>query len=270
MNYLIKEMVPSIFQTLRWYSFKYGWKGDYETYEQAKAKCAGYDEHHILQRIIDTTHKVKNGEAVYERDGIIYDNIKVNFHLLSTLLLIAGKNNNKLTLIDFGGSLGTSYYQNIGYLSHLTELNWCIIEQPQFVDAGKAAFENEHIKFYNSIEDCISAHPRPDLVLLSGSLQYMSDPYEVLKAIQTFKIPYVLIDLIGYNDKKQDRITIQHVPPVFYGIEASYPCTFVNKDKLESQLSEVYNKVFDFIAEPDKYYINLKPFQYEGSLWHLK
>ncbi|MGF7077753.1 methyltransferase, TIGR04325 family [Mucilaginibacter sp. UYCu711] len=270
MYYLIKEMVPSIFHTLKWYSFKYGWKGDYKTYEDAKAQCAGYDEDHILQRIIDTTNKVKNGEAVYERDGIIYDEIKENFHLLSTLLLIAGKNNNKLTFIDFGGSLGTSYYQNISYLSHLTQLNWCIIEQPKFVDAGKKAFENEHVKFYNSLEDCLAVHPHPDLVLFSSSLQYMSDPYKVLKVIQSFKIPYILIDLIGYNDKKQDRITIQHVPPVFYGIEASYPCMFINRDKLEAQLSEVYNRVFDFIVESEKYYIGLKPFKYEGSLWHIK
>ncbi len=270
MNYLIREMVPSIFKTLRWYSFKYGWKGDYKTYEQAKAQCSGYDENHILQRIINATQKVKTGEAAYERDGIIYEEIKVNFHLLSTLLLIASKNNNKLTLIDFGGSLGTSYYQNIGYLSHLTELNWCIIEQPQFVDAGKMGFENEHIKFYNSLEDCKTAHQQIDLVLLSSSLQYMSDPYRVLKSIQSFGISYILIDLIGYNDKNQDRITIQYVPPAFYGIDASYPCIFLNKSKLEYQLSDGYNKVFDFIAEEDKYYINFKPFKYEGSLWHIK
>jgi putative methyltransferase (TIGR04325 family) len=270
MYYLIKEFFPPILHALRWYSFKYGWKGNYKTYEDAKARCAGYDEDHILQRIINTTAKVKNGEAAYERDGIIYDEVNINIHLLSTLLLIAGKNNNKLTLIDFGGSLGTSYYQNISYLSHLTELNWCIIEQPQFVAAGKNAFENEHVKFYDSLEGCFAVHPQPDLVLLSSSLQYMSDPYMVLKMIQAFNVPYLLLDLIGYNDKKQDRITIQNIPPVFYGIEASYPCMFFNRDKLESQLSENYRKVFDFISEQEKYYIGLKPFKYEGSFWQLK
>lgn len=110
-------------------------------------------------------------------------------------------------------------------------------------------FENEHIIFYNSLEDCKSGHQQIYLVLLSGSLQYMSDPYGLLKSTQAFKVPYILIDFIGYNDKKQDRITIQHVPPVFYGIEASYPCIFINKDKLEYQLFDCYNKVFDFIAE---------------------
>ncbi len=270
MYYLIKEIIPPIFHTLKWYSFKYGWKGDYNTYQDAKDKCTGYDKGHILKKIIDTTGKVKRGEAIYERDGIIYDNININFQLLSTLLIIAGRNNNKLTLIDFGGSLGTSYYQNIKYLSHLTELNWCIVEQENFVYAGKDFFENEHISFYGSIEDCIAVHPNPNLLLLSSSLQYMSDPYDVINIIQSFKIPYLLFDFIAFNDGNRDRITIQYVPPVFYGIEVSYPCTFFSKEKLESQISNNYKKEFEFTVEPDKYYINFKPFKYAGSLWQIK
>lgn len=270
MHYLIKELFPPILNTLRWYSFKYGWKGNYKTYEQAKSKCKGYDESHILQRIIETTGKVKNGAAVYERDGIIYDKVNINFHLLNVLLLIASRNGNKLTLIDFGGSLGTSYYQNIQYLSHLTSLNWCIIEQPKFVDAGKKSFQNEHVKFYYSLEECFSEHPAPDLLLISSALQYMPEPYELLKQVQSFKIPYLLLDLVGYNDKNEDRITIQHVPPVFYGIEASYPCTFFDRSKLEAQLKTDYIKIFDFISEQEKYYIEFKPFRYEGSFWELK
>ena len=270
MHYLIKELLPPILNTLRWYSFKYGWKGNYKSYEAAKEKCKGYDENHILERIKTTTDKVRSGAAVYERDGIIYDEVKVNHHLLNALLLVSARNNNKLTLIDFGGSLGTSYYQNIKYLSHLTELNWCIIEQAEFVDAGKKSFENEHIKFYYSLEECFAEHPHANLVLISSSLQYIDKPYALLKKIQSFHVPYLMLDLVGYNDRDEDRITIQHVPPVFYGIEASYPCTFFNRSKLESQLEEDYQKVFDFISEYEKYYIEFRPFRYEGSLWELK
>lgn len=269
MHYLIKGLFPPILNTLRWYSFKYGWKGNYKTYEEAKSKCKGYDEDHILNRIIETTAKVKNGEAVYERDGIIYDKVNINFHLLSVLLLVASRNGNKLTIIDFGGSLGTSYYQNIQYLSHLVDLNWCIIEQPKFVEAGKKYFENEHVKFYYSLEECFYEYPTPDLLLISSALQYMPQPYELLKKVQTYKIPYLLLDLVGFNDRNEDRITIQSVPPVFYGIEASYPCTFFSRLKLETQLKADYVKKFDFISEPEKYYIGLKPFFYEGSFWQI-
>lgn len=270
MHYLIKEFIPPILKTLQWYSFKYGWKGRYKTFEDAKEKCNGYDEGHILQRIIETTGKVKNGEVAYERDGIIYDEVKNNFYLLSALLKISSRNGNKLTVIDFGGSLGTTYYQNIEHLSHLNSLNWCIVEQPNFVSAGKESFENEHIQFFNSMEDCLSKHPKPDLVLISGVLQYIPKPYDLLNKIQSYGIPYLMLDLVGYNDKNEDRITVQNVPPVFYGIEATYPCTFFNRSKLESQLKNNYSKAFDFTSEEEKYYIGFKPFRYEGSFWQLK
>lgn len=269
-HYLVKELVPPVINTLRWYSFKYGWKGNYKSYQQAKKHCKGYDEAHILQRISETTAKVKNGEAAYERDGILYDKVNVNFHLLSALLLIASRNNNQLTVIDFGGSLGTSYYQNLPYLAHLNNLNWCIIEQPNFVTEGKKSFENEHIKFYSTLEECMAIHSKPDLLLISSVLQYLPEPYTFLKKALSLNIPYLMIDLVGYNDRPEDRITIQHVPPVFYGIEASYPCTFFNRKKLEQQLEEDYNKEFDFISEPEKYYVELRPFRYEGSFWKAK
>lgn len=176
MHYLIKELIPPVLNSLRWYSFKYGWKGDYPSFESAKEECKGYDEEHILSRIADTTKKVISGEAAYERDGILYDKINVNYQLLSALLWVSGKNNGKLTVVDFGGSLGTSYYQNIGYLSHLKELNWCIIEQPSFVALGKEQFENEHVKFYNDLRECFAAQSEIDLVLISSALQYMSRP----------------------------------------------------------------------------------------------
>ncbi len=270
MHYLIKELAPPIFNTLRWFSFKYGWKGDFKSFEDAQKQCTGYDENHILNRIAQTTKSVINNEAKYERDGIIYDEINLNQNLLSALLLVASRNNNKLTLIDFGGSLGTSYYQNIKYLSHLTELNWCIIEQDNYVTEGKKSFENEHVKFYYTIEECLRVNPNPDFLLISSALQYIKNPYDLLQHIQSFNIPYLMIDLIGFSDGEKDRITIQHVPPVFYGIEASYPCTFFNKTKFENQLSLNYQKEFNFISEHNKYYINFKPFRYEGSLWIAK
>jgi len=270
MHYLIKELAPPILNTLRWFSFKYGWKGNFKSFEEAQKQCTGYDENHILNRIAQTTKSVINKEAVYERDGIIYDEVNVNLNLLAALLLVASRNNNRLTLIDFGGSLGTSYYQNIKYLSHLTELKWCIIEQDNYVTEGKKSFENEHVKFYYTIEECVRENSNPDFLLISSALQYIKNPYNLLEHIQSFNIPYIMLDLIGFNEEEEDRITIQHVPPVFYGIEASYPCMFFNKRKLENQLKINYEKEFEFVSEHQKYYINFKPFKYEGSFWRFK
>lgn len=269
LHYLWRELIPPIALNLRWYSFKYGWKGGYKSYEAAKQKCKGYDEDHILKRIAETTLKVKNKEIAYERDGIAYDTVQMNFPLLKTLLYIASENNNELTVIDFGGSLGTTYYQNYPYLKHLKKLKWCIIEQPAFVEEGKKNFENEHVKFYSNIQECLLEND-PQLFLICSVLQYIEKPYELLDEIKDTRIPYLLLDFVGYNNKASDRITIQHVPPAFYGIEASYPCYFFSKIKIEDKLCENYEKKYDFISAHEKYYVQLQPFRYEGALWELR
>jgi len=268
-HYLLKELAPPIANSLRWYSFKYGWKGAYKSFEEAKDKCNGYDEDHILKRIRETTLQVKNNEIAYERDGIAYDQVQMNFPMLKAILYVASKNDNELTVIDFGGSLGTAYYQNYPYLKHLKKLNWCIIEQPKYVEAGKAEFENEHVRFYNSIAECLAEHT-PDLLIICSALQYLEKPYQLLQEVKNTLITYLLLDYVGYNDKQEDRITVQHVPPVFYGIEASYPCHFFCKTKIDMMLRDVYEKKYEFISAQEKYYVQLKPFRYEGSFWELR
>lgn len=268
-HYLLKEFAPPITSALRWYSFKYGWKGSYRSFDEAQQKCAGYDEQHILNRIIETTLRVRNGDIAYERDGIPYDTVQMNFPLLKTLLYIASTNNNELTVIDFGGSLGTTYYQNLPYLKHLKKLKWCIIEQPKFVEAGKKDFENEHVRFYHTIEECMKEND-PQLFLICNVLQYIRKPYDLLEEIVKRRIPYLMLDFMHYNDKDADRMTIQHVPPVFYGVAASYPCRFFSRIKIEDKLCQYYEKQYDYISAPEKYYIQLKPFRYEGALWVLR
>jgi putative methyltransferase (TIGR04325 family) len=268
-HYLLKELAPPIISSLRWFSFKYGWKGMYKNFQEAKDKCTGYDEDHIIQRIRETTLKVKNKEIAYERDGIAYDEVHMNFPMLKALLFAASQNDNELTVIDYGGSLGTAYYQNYRYLKHLKKLKWCIIEQPKFVEIGKAEFENEHVKFYDSIEACL-AENSPQLFMICSALQYLEKPYKLLSEVANSRIPFILLDYIGYNETQEDRITIQHVPPVFYGVPVSYPCHFFSRAKISDLLCEKYEKNYDFISAQEKYYIKLKPFRYEGAFWELR
>jgi putative methyltransferase (TIGR04325 family) len=269
MHYLVKQLVPPIFHALRWFSFKYGWKGNYSSFEEAKQQATGYDADYILEKIIGTTNRVKNGLVPYERDGIEYDQIKMNFPLLSTLLMLASQNGNKLTVLDFGGSLGTSYFQNRSFLKGIDRLDWCVVEQENYVNAGKKSFESDELHFYYTVKDCLQKH-QPDIIIFNSVLQYISNPYLLLEEVLITEIPHLYFDYTAYFDQSEDRYTIQHVPPIYYGIDASYPCIFFSKPKMFQWLKKHYNLCFEFISEPDKYYLELMPFQYEGQLWKLK
>src|SRR5215211_4348062 len=87
------------------------WKGSYENWQTAMAQTKGYNDTLILERVKDSLLKVKNGEAVYERDSVLFDKIQYAWPLLACLENVALKDKGRLHLVDFGGSLGSSYYQ---------------------------------------------------------------------------------------------------------------------------------------------------------------
>ena len=79
-------------------------EGSYNTWQEADAHCNGYDNMDILEKVLTATLKVKNGEAVYERDSVIFDQIEYSWPVLTGLMCAAAQNSGCLKVLDFGGS----------------------------------------------------------------------------------------------------------------------------------------------------------------------
>ncbi len=216
--------------------------GDFKTWEEAKKVTVGYDNAGILDKCKSALLKVKSGEAVYERDSVLFDQIQYSWGLLCGLQHAAIQNGNQLCVLDFGGSLGSSYYQNRDFLKELKHVEWCIVEQKNFVECGKQNFENDQLKFYDSIEECMAKH-KPNVLLLSGVLQYLEFPYRLLKHLISLQFPFVIIDRTALVEKETDILTVQVVPESIY--KASYPAWFFNEDKFSSGFGN-YKKLGSF------------------------
>ena len=240
----------------------YGWSGDYQSWEQAAALCDGYSKEEILERCKASLLKVKNGEAVYERDSVLFDEVQYSWPLLAGLLKAALCNKGNLCVLDFGGSLGSSYFQNRNYLSGCNQLTWCIVEQPHFVECGRSHFADEFLFFFDRIETCI-ASKNVNVLLLSGVLQYLPDPFKWIENFTSYQFPYILVDCMPFNKEKRNRLTIQRVHPSTY--EASYPCWFLNYQMVLDAFLKNYHIVSDhdniFEIELD----NMK-YRYKGFL----
>lgn len=242
---LIKELSPPlVLRTMT--GLFYGWKGNYSSWQEAASKASGYDTDVIFNRVKNALLKVKNGEAVYERDSVIFDKIHYSFPLLSALSVVALKNKGKLNIIDFGGSLGSSYFQNRHFFKELDEFNWCVVEQKHFVDEGKKNFSDKHLHFFHDVESCAKNH-KIDVLLLSSVLQYLEKPHDFLESVLKMNIPYIIIDRAPLLEEGTDRITIQKVPKSIY--DAQYPCWLLSEKKLMSQLQEHYELVFEHKTE---------------------
>lgn len=238
-----KKLVPDRMKRFMTSIF-YGWYGNYASWNDAKIKSSGYDSTVIVDKVKASLSEVKEGSASYERDSVLFNEVQYTFPVLSALMWIAARNRGKLNVLDFGGSLGTTYYQNKLFLDSLPDINWCIVEQPGFVQAGRESFEDEKLHFYYSIEECLKLF-EIDVVLLSSVLQYLEKPFRLLDQIKAEEIEYLIIDRTPFI-MGHDRITVQKVHPKIYS--GSYPCWFFNEEKFISELTTDYKLILEFDA----------------------
>lgn len=206
-----------------------GYFGNYSSWEEAQKDSEGYDADLILEKVKSAMLKVRDGKAAFERDSVLFDKIEYSWPLLTALLWIASRHGNNLKIIDFGGSLGSSYYQNVAFLKHLEALSWNVVEQGSFVACGNALFANEHLHFYYSIEACLSQN-HCDALLLASVLPYLEKPYKLLEEVVAKGFHYVIIDRTPVLQDSGDRLTVQRVPEQIY--HASYPAWFLSEAKL--------------------------------------
>ncbi len=244
----IKKVVRKIYRKIFQKPIKHGWFGDYKTWAEAGGKSSGYDGAHILEKVKKAVLKVKNGEAPYERDSVLFDEIQFSQPLLDAFKNIVTENEGILHVIDFGGSLGSSYFQNQGFLSYTKELKWSVIEQKHFVDCGKQFIEDEQLKFYYTIEEALK-HLKPQVLLLSSVIQYFEKPYELIQKCMSYGFDYIIIDRTAFIESNSERITVQVVPEFIYN--ASYPAWFFNEQKFVNAFSLRYKLVNEFESKFD-------------------
>ncbi|MDR3358363.1 MAG: methyltransferase, TIGR04325 family [Desulfovibrio sp.] len=208
------------------------WTGDYPDWQSAVAASAGYAQQSIFEKTRDAARAVRDRKALWERDSVLFHHVGFNWPLVAALMSVAAWNKGRLSVCDFGGAFGSTYMQHRLLLEKLSDVRWNIVEQARFVACGQQEFSTDVIQFYYSVEDCASAGP-VDVVLFSGVLQYLEDPYELLERAAALLPLSIIVDRTPFA-AKGERITVQHVPPEIYN--ASYPCRWLDKNRIENLL----------------------------------
>lgn len=238
------------------------WSGDFPSWEDALTRSTGYDSKNIVEKVKESLLKVKKGEAVYERDSVLFPEIQYTWPILAFLLWIYAQKG-KLNLVDFGGSLGSTYFQNRKFLRNLANVHWNIVEQKTFVDVGIEHFQDEKLRFYHDIQAYLNEN-NADCILLSSVLPYISNPYELLTSLFEKEIPFVVVDKMPFIAGRVDRITIQKTPRSIY--EASYPAWFFSESKFKEFVNQKYDLIEEFICKDEA---NIKSV-YKGMVFKLK
>lgn len=263
---LARSLAPPIVLDLfrRWSGRSLRFSGNPSSWDQAIRMSSGYSDPSILERVLMATRAVASGQARYERDGMLFDKPTFPFPVLAALLRAAARDANHLDVIDFGGSLGSTYRQCLPFLNGLSPIRWSVIEQASFVEAGRNEFTTDELKFFASLDD-LPQRGSESVVLLSSVLQYLDDPLGRLRELAKMSAGHLVIDRTPLNESAVDRLCIQHVPKHIYA--ASYPCWILSRPKLLDQLSRNWRLVAEYpCPEGSAHTEDGLPFAFQGLI----
>lgn len=209
------------------------WNGEFPDWKSACDAADGYNSEIIFKKVLNVSLAVRDNRAAWERDTVLFYHQEYYNFIVGHFMKIAKEHKNELHVLDFGGSLGSTYMQNRTAFDRLHKLTWNIVEQKHVVECGITEFANENLRFFYSVEEAFS-NTSINAILLSGVLQYLESPYVLLRKLAKTGVPIFITRTPVLENA--EYITIQVVPPSIY--EASYPIRFLNKRYLNGILNQ--------------------------------
>jgi putative methyltransferase (TIGR04325 family) len=267
---ILKFLAIAIYDRLApWRRNQY--RGNYSCWNEAAKACKeGYAQQSILEKVKQSTKDVVSGRAKFERDSMTFSHEEYNWPLLAVLWREAKKNSKPFAVLDFGGALGSAYFQNRKLLHGMEGLRWCVVEQSHYVECGRESFETEQLRFYSNISECLTQE-HVTVALFSSVLAYLPDPWQVLSDVTSAGIGTIVIDQTQILDRgSDDRIVVQTVPSYIY--KAQYPMRLFNQQSISTVLSRTHlcEATYDGF---NAITVLAAPFQIarlKGSIWRKK
>lgn len=202
--------------------------GDFPSWKAAIANCEGYDSRAIFEKTKAAALAVRDGTAAFERDSVLFIRPEFRWEAMAAILWQAARDRGDLGVMDFGGSLGSVYFQSRLYLAGLPAVKWGVVEQEHYVEFGNRELASDVLRFFLRVEECANAI-QPNVVFFGAVLQYLQFPFTVLESILSLRAASIVFDRLAVFDQPEDRLTIQRVPEEIYN--ASYPAWFFSESR---------------------------------------
>ena len=231
-NKLRVALVPPVLSNWAVQHSKYATKfRQVDTWSQAVSGSSGYSDPEIILRVDSATRLVIAGKAAFERDGFLFTEPDTRWPILAGLLQAHARDGH-LRVVDYGGALGSVYWQ---HRAHFTGLNivWGVVEQESFVQCGKNLPTSE-IGFFTDLDLAVSTIA-PNVILFSSVLQYLVDPFALLSKVIQETQAVIIIDRTPTSTSPTNIPVIQRVPAHIYS--GSYPAWIISQSELDSRLA---------------------------------
>jgi putative methyltransferase (TIGR04325 family) len=210
------------------------WKGVYITYKDAKNESAGLG--FSSDRWIETACN----KVIAFREKLSKEShpspISNRFSSLPLLISSISNNNNKVSILDFGGGPGTQYEMLKAYTCDNLKIDYSIVETKETVLAGRRLFKNDrNISFHT---DFLSVRSNIQIAYSNSAIQYIDDWEAVIAKMVENNPDYLLLDDVPAGDF-ESFTALQD----YYG--SRIPHRFFNIDETVEKISKNgYNLVY--------------------------
>jgi len=152
-----------------------------ESWDDAERRCIGYEQSTVKDRGSKQASSGENTHRPTSRD--------LQFIAAVGICLEASRPGSHVRVLDFGGAFGhlfgvaTSAFPNLSW-------EWTVVETPTMVAMAAGTDVGRSISWTSDLDSALGE--RWDLVLASGTIQYVPDPIGVLTKLGGMA-PYVLL-----------------------------------------------------------------------------
>ena len=247
LSWLPPIVLPSLRRFLKvgiWY------ENGFDSWDSAIGASSGYESKEIVSKVLETSLLARD-EGLHERDGFILD--APDFNPYTWIGIIQGhkmiNGSRKIRIVDFGGSFGSTYRTLQDQLrKSKIDFEWIVIEQKHFVDLGKTHFETDELRFVDGFSSL--TNDSVDIVIFNSVLEYLANPYEIIREALSHSPLVVLVDRTPVNSQDYDTFSVQHVP------KSIYKASYANRNFSKKNLLEPFDADFSMFI---KYESALQP-----------
>jgi putative methyltransferase (TIGR04325 family) len=165
---------------------------------------------------------------------------------LLSAILGTPRSTSKLRVLDWGGSLGSTYRQNKDLIAAAgVEVEWVVLEQQHLVEIGSREFSNNQLSFTSNIDSIPLGYF--DIVIFASSICYIDATNKILEEVKSLRPRAIAFDRTPIVKKGPELIGSQTVGRKIY--RASYPIRVFSIGLIEAALSPEYRKVSEWICD---------------------
>lgn len=230
---LFKHLLPPLFS--QWYqNYIYRKKirrgvvaeitGEYKSFREAVADSGTYDNEEYAQ----CCFKAYENEVVKKTWPVLpYD-----WPFLSNLALVLGRCQ-RLSVLDIGGASANYYFKLKGVLGKEAIQRWIVVENKKVVERMKKE-SVDFVEYADRFDPAWNANT-VNLILISGTLQYLEEPFKTLEWVASIRSDFICVNKSILWDKPT-RLAKQITPDAG---RSSRPIWIFNEQGVKQKFKEL-------------------------------